>query len=89
MSSYRHLTTISYFIPGTLSEFDDSVVLPVESCILDENPSKLCCVNDWESYYNFRGFRFDSPIAILLQWPLTLYHILKNCLPTDRKFRIS
>ncbi|KAL4228307.1 Zinc finger MYND domain-containing protein 15 [Mactra antiquata] len=72
---------------GELTDYnddDDIIVLPVESCILDD---PIISVTDlqysWMSYYNCRGFRMDSPIAILMQWPLTLFYIIKHCLPND------
>lgn len=70
---------------GTLSNVDDPYVLPVESSILEDKPTVSLDVNikDWKSYYIFRGFRMDSPICILLQWPLTLYYIVTKCLPDD------
>ncbi|XP_033750978.1 zinc finger MYND domain-containing protein 15-like isoform X2 [Pecten maximus] len=40
-------------------------------------------VTDWASYYRYRGLSFDSPVAVLLQWPLTLYYILTSCLSQD------
>ncbi|XP_021377211.1 uncharacterized protein LOC110465597 isoform X2 [Mizuhopecten yessoensis] len=40
-------------------------------------------LTDWANYYKHKGFSFDSPIAVLLQWPLTLYYILTSCLPQD------
>ncbi|XP_060076755.1 zinc finger MYND domain-containing protein 15-like isoform X2 [Ylistrum balloti] len=40
-------------------------------------------ITDWASYYRYRGLSLDSPISVLLQWPLTLYYILTRCLPKD------
>ncbi|XP_052082324.1 zinc finger MYND domain-containing protein 15-like [Mytilus californianus] len=69
---------------GELPESEDPIFLPVESSILDEAPEKeIKLLHDWESYYEYRGFRLDSPIAILLHWPMTLYHIIKFCYPND------
>lgn len=31
----------------------------------------------WADYYTWRNLPLDSPVAILLHWPLTLYHSLK------------
>ncbi|KNA17744.1 hypothetical protein SOVF_076090 [Spinacia oleracea] len=28
----------------------------------------------WKEYYEWRSITLDSPIALLLQWPLTIYH---------------
>ncbi|XP_071147580.1 zinc finger MYND domain-containing protein 15-like [Mytilus edulis] len=69
---------------GELPESEDPIFLPVESSILDEAPEKETkLLHDWEAYYEYRGFRLDSPIAILLHWPMTLYHIIKFCYPND------
>ncbi|XP_053405551.1 zinc finger MYND domain-containing protein 15-like [Mercenaria mercenaria] len=69
---------------GELPKADDLIVLPVESTILDDSPESLVeGLRCWESYYKWRGFRMDSPIAILLHWPLTMFYIIKYCLPND------
>lgn len=31
-------------------------------------------LSSWRDYYNWRGIPLDSPVALLLQWPLTIYH---------------
>ncbi|KAL3867345.1 hypothetical protein ACJMK2_044554 [Sinanodonta woodiana] len=72
--------------PGDLMNDDNAIILPVESKILDEDPNidlQDQALTSWDAYYNMRGFRNDSPIAILLQYPLTLYYILTYCLPND------
>ncbi|KAI0228265.1 Zinc finger MYND domain-containing protein 15 [Lamellibrachia satsuma] len=33
-------------------------------------------LRSWATYYEWRGFGFDSPIAALLQFPLTVYYII-------------
>ncbi|XP_013380392.1 zinc finger MYND domain-containing protein 15 [Lingula anatina] len=72
---------------GNLQYGDNPYVLPVESSILEEQPTdnaqRISPLTDWKIYYDWRGFRLDSPIAILLQYPLTLYYILTTCLPKD------
>ena len=66
-------------------------ILPSESAVLEDNIDEdsviLPCavLENWEDYYSWRKFSLQSPIAILLQWPLTLYFILSKCLPTDCK----
>ena len=71
---------------GDVENLDNPIVLPVEGCILDDPPDELpVSVQDWASYYKYRGFRLDSPIAILLQFPLTIFHIVKYRLPNDCK----
>ncbi|XP_024383941.1 uncharacterized protein [Physcomitrium patens] len=31
-------------------------------------------LQSWEEYYNWRGISFESPAALILTWPLSLYH---------------
>ena len=38
-----------------------------------EPPPELC---SWASYYEWRGLPSDAPVALLLAWPLTVYHCL-------------
>ena len=33
-------------------------------------------ISSWSEYYVHRGVRSEAPLAVLLSWPLTLYHIL-------------
>ncbi|CAH1796599.1 unnamed protein product, partial [Owenia fusiformis] len=40
-------------------------------------------LTQWSDYYAYRGFRLDSPIAILLHWPLTMFYILTTLLPQN------
>ena len=35
-------------------------------------------VDDWASYYSHRGLSVDSPLATLLTFPLTVYHVLRT-----------
>ncbi|BBN15007.1 zinc finger MYND domain-containing protein 15 [Marchantia polymorpha subsp. ruderalis] len=48
-------------------------------------PSRMCpCTDacqlseshmmDWASYYSWRSLPLESPVALILHWPLTLYH---------------
>ncbi|GAB2280372.1 hypothetical protein Dimus_015007 [Dionaea muscipula] len=34
-------------------------------------------LSSWKEYYEWRGLPLESPIAILLHWPLTLYHAIQ------------
>jgi len=87
---YLQLTT--YFLccisVGELDSGWNPFILPSESVVL-ENDSNECVVEprnvleSWEDYYSWRKFSLQSPIAILLQWPLTMYFILCKCLPID------
>ncbi|KAK2156558.1 hypothetical protein LSH36_210g04069 [Paralvinella palmiformis] len=68
---------------GELPLEANSVVLPVESVILESPPADgpIPAMENWGDYYEWRGFHEDSPIAILMQWPLTVYCILKHHAP--------
>ncbi|XP_072351082.1 zinc finger MYND domain-containing protein 15-like, partial [Scyliorhinus torazame] len=35
----------------------------------------------WKSYYQWRGFGLESPVAVLLSYPLTIYHIITSLVP--------
>ncbi|KAH0838464.1 hypothetical protein J3R83DRAFT_6776 [Lanmaoa asiatica] len=37
-------------------------------------------VVDWKSWYQWRSLPFDSPAALLMHYPLTVYHLLVNVL---------
>ena len=43
---------------------------------IDEEPAVVH--DNWLSYYRARGLPLSSPIAVLLSFPLTLYHILMH-----------
>ena len=42
-------------------------------------------LQSWSDYFAWRGLNLDSPAAILMQWPLTLYHIMTNLYPKHCK----
>ncbi|XP_048737238.2 zinc finger MYND domain-containing protein 15-like [Ostrea edulis] len=67
---------------GKHLDLDNPYVLPVESCVLDDPvPVDSCSsVVDWSSYYRCRGLDWSSPVAVLLQWPLTTFYIIKYLL---------
>ncbi|KZP24904.1 hypothetical protein FIBSPDRAFT_929497 [Athelia psychrophila] len=37
-------------------------------------------IKDWKSWYQWRGLTFDSPAALLMDGPLSIYHLLVNVL---------
>lgn len=37
-------------------------------------------LTDWREYYEWRGFSLDSPVAQLLHYCLTIYHVIQVCL---------
>ena len=74
-------------ILGELSNVERDYVLPWESIALQEDIATFSSdLMNWRSYYELRGFNVNSPICILLQWPLTLYYILMHCVAQDCKF---
>lgn len=69
---------------GKLQRDEDPYVLPVESVVLQDDVKMISTPPmNWEEYYDVRGFSIDSPICILLQWPLTLYYVISHRLPID------
>ncbi|KAI3497724.1 hypothetical protein L1887_33221 [Cichorium endivia] len=34
-------------------------------------------LSSWNDYYEWRGIPLDSPVALLLHWPLTIYHAIQ------------
>ncbi|KAG8080572.1 hypothetical protein GUJ93_ZPchr0007g5163 [Zizania palustris] len=52
-------------------------------CTEPENPLPIP-LTSWEDYYKWRLLPFESPVAVLLHWPLTLYHCLQlSCIQTS------
>ncbi|PAN13933.1 hypothetical protein GQ55_2G361900 [Panicum hallii var. hallii] len=45
-------------------------------CTEPENPVPAVLAS-WEDYYQWRSLPLHSPVAVLLHWPLTLYHCLQ------------
>ncbi|XP_007457778.1 PREDICTED: zinc finger MYND domain-containing protein 15 isoform X2 [Lipotes vexillifer] len=35
----------------------------------------------WQDYYTWRGLSLDSPMAVLLTYPLTVYHVITHLVP--------
>lgn len=50
--------------------------LPSEFLPVDEPLQSLQSIRDWKDYYILRNISFDSPIAFLLSYPLTVYYIV-------------
>lgn len=38
-------------------------------------------LQSWTAYYEWRGLEFDSPVAAVLQFPLTVYYVISTLLP--------
>lgn len=71
--------------------------LPSKMCpCTGVNNSALRWLESWTDYYMWRRLSLNSPVAILLHWPLTLYHCLslvaaksvKNDMLTQKVFRV-
>ncbi|WVZ65932.1 hypothetical protein U9M48_015217 [Paspalum notatum var. saurae] len=45
-------------------------------CTEPENPVRSV-LESWEDYYQWRSLPMHSPVAVILHWPLTLYHCLQ------------
>lgn len=83
-SSGLHLKALWKFECSCLSmedSFDnylrlnDGWNLPTSLCPCNEPRSPLSTyLRSWEDYYTWRGLPFHSPAALLLHWPLTIYH---------------
>ncbi|KAL0955321.1 hypothetical protein HGRIS_004205 [Hohenbuehelia grisea] len=43
-------------------------------------PSTLAPIVDWASWYQWRGIPLESPAAMLMHYPLTVYHLLNDIL---------
>lgn len=41
-------------------------------------------ITNWQEYYLVRGIDLDSPVAILLSFPMTVYHLIANVLKLNR-----
>lgn len=53
----------------------DAWKLPSSLCPCTEPKTPLStCLSSWKDYYEWRCLPFHSPVALLLHWPLTVYH---------------
>ncbi|XP_029339864.1 zinc finger MYND domain-containing protein 15 isoform X4 [Mus caroli] len=45
--------------------------------------SSLSCLlnGSWQDYYTWRGLSLDSPMAVLLTYPLTVYYVITHLVP--------
>jgi hypothetical protein len=51
-----------------------SSFLPIDNPITGDWRS----INTWEDYYKMRGIPFHSPMALVLDYPLTIFYMLKE-----------
>lgn len=65
---------------GELPREEDPYVLPLEGYIMTQELQVAwqSVPKSWAEYYELRGFKNDSPLSMVLEWPLTLFHILTN-----------
>ena len=73
--------TRKYIFTGTLPADSEPYVLP---SITDTLEKQTLCESDletWSDYYKWCGLSLDNPAAELLQWPLTVYHVLVHMSP--------
>ncbi|XP_072984912.1 uncharacterized protein [Typha latifolia] len=71
VSSTDHLG----FSPTLVHLITDDWNLPSFLCpCLDPQSSISTPLSSWKDYYQWRCLPFNSPVALLLHWPLTLYH---------------
>ena len=60
--------------PGATEELSDWN-LPASSCPCKApEHSSAGHFQNWKEYYNWRGLPFHSPVALILHWPLSVYH---------------
>lgn len=44
----------------------------------------------WQDYYTWRGLSLDSPMAVLLTYPLTVYYVITHLVPQScKEFRVG
>ncbi|XP_010439410.1 PREDICTED: zinc finger MYND domain-containing protein 15-like [Camelina sativa] len=62
---------------GGLEEGDSPQDLPIQNLNNGRSPG-LILISDWSDYYDLRCLPRSSPVADILCYPLTLYHILTS-----------
>lgn len=48
-------------------------------------PSNPLSPGSWQDYYTWRGLSLDSPMAVLLTYPLTVYYVITHLVPQSCK----
>jgi len=66
----------------------DRTLIPPESDVTDddcvrgnvkrESENNMLQLNSWEDYYKLRGIPMESPIALLMTFPLTIYYAIQK-----------
>lgn len=49
------------------------------------SPSNPLSPGSWQDYYTWRGLSLDSPMAVLLTYPLTVYYVITHLVPQSCK----
>ena len=49
------------------------------------SPSTALFPGSWQDYYAWRGLSLDSPMAVLLTYPLTVYYVITHLVPQSCK----
>lgn len=49
------------------------------------SPSNALSPGSWQDYYTWRGLSLDSPMAVLLTYPLTVYYVITHLVPQSCK----
>ncbi|XP_014767908.1 zinc finger MYND domain-containing protein 15 isoform X1 [Octopus bimaculoides] len=75
---YGELTEVDF--PFVLVEERELGCLSGLKQLQHAHQTEIGDIANWFSYYKWRSFSLDSPIAILLTYPLTLFYIITSCL---------
>ncbi|XP_020598158.1 zinc finger MYND domain-containing protein 15 isoform X2 [Phalaenopsis equestris] len=60
------------------SRLNDGWELPCSLCPCSEPTNRLATyLGSWEDYYQWRCLPFNSPVALLLHWPLTVFYCVQ------------
>lgn len=51
----------------------------------DQVPGNRLSPGSWQAYYTWRGLGLDSPMAVLLTYPLTVYYVITHLVPQSCK----
>lgn len=53
--------------------------------LASSGPSRHSSPGSWQDYYTWRGLSLDSPMAVLLTYPLTVYYVITHLVPQSCK----
>eukprot|EP01118_Nematostelium_gracile_P007833 TRINITY_DN2571_c0_g1_i2.p1 TRINITY_DN2571_c0_g1~~TRINITY_DN2571_c0_g1_i2.p1 ORF type:complete len:349 (-),score=61.29 TRINITY_DN2571_c0_g1_i2:62-1108(-) len=66
------------FVPNNPFTDDNTFALPEGQYPKDTPLSSPQHITNWKEYYQTREISLDSPVSILMSFPLTVYHIVVN-----------